>query len=230
MSGTAKVRLGRHWSDPSGGSALPIGRILTAGADTLSLCSEERMKLLLPTLPYPQWLAVFPDVAASRGVLIPVQAAVVEIFLLPVKSQRWEQVTLQHKTPCSSQHRASSAPSSTDSWHSRQLLLNPQKEPLHVKQKPAGKPCPPCLPHHPRRNWPQDPLHHGQVLSVVMCLRERNVKGRHERFHSFYLPALSILLFRTPCWATPRLSLQDCSDGGNPNRPRGSWDTISILS
>lgn len=40
-------------------------------------------------------------------------------------------------------------------------------------------PCSPCLPDHPRRNWPQDPLHHSQVLAVVMCLRERNIKERH---------------------------------------------------
>lgn len=36
-------------------------------------------------LPYPQWFAVLTDIAASRGVLVPVQATMVEIFLLPAR-------------------------------------------------------------------------------------------------------------------------------------------------
>lgn len=148
--------------------------------------------MLLPTPPYPQWLAVFPNIAASRGVLVPVQAAMVEIFLFPVgvrsgnrlhsstkrlaaraRRQPWQCTLLRTLQ----QHRQLAQQAASKSI--------PQREPLHEKQERAAKPavpswpCSPRLPDHPRRNWPQNPLHHGQVLPVVMRLRERNIKGRH---------------------------------------------------
>ena len=87
MSGTAKAPSGMHWSDPFGGPTLPTERIFTTGPGTTRLCNEKRIKRpgAAPTPPYPQRLAVFPNVAAGRGVLVPVQAAVVEIFLFPVR-------------------------------------------------------------------------------------------------------------------------------------------------
>lgn len=120
--------------------------------------------MFLPVLPYPQRLAVFPDIAASRSVLIPVQAAVVEILLFPVRARG-----------------GNTSRSSTK----RLTATIPRGKLLRVKQERAAKPAvlsrprSPRLADHPRRNWPQDPLHHGQVLPVVVRLRERNVKGRH---------------------------------------------------
>lgn len=59
--------------------------------------------MLLPTLPYPQRLAVFPHIAASRGVLIPVQAAMVEIFLFPVRVR--DENKLHPSTKCFAMHQ-----------------------------------------------------------------------------------------------------------------------------
>lgn len=165
--------------------------------------------------PYPQRLAVLPDVAASRSVLIPVQAPVVEIFLFPAGARG-----------------GNASRSSTKGL----IAMTPRGKPLRVKQERAGEPTvlsrprSPRLADHPRRNWPQDPLHHGQVLPVVVRLRERNVKGRHGTDCS--CSTSSPFYLRTPRWATPRSSLQDCGAGGKPISPRGSWlcwGTASIL-
>lgn len=95
----------------------------------------------------------------------------VEIFLFPV---RIKQVTPEHNTPCSS----SKVPAPVGhSW------LAPKWDfPQGEAARGAGglaqlQVCSPCLADHSRRNWPQNPLHHGQVLPVVMGLGGRNVKG-----------------------------------------------------
>ena len=63
--------------------------------------------MLPPTPPYPQRLAVVPNVTASRGVLIPVQTAMVEILLLPVRRRGGNelQVPPEHPTLAEQQHR-----------------------------------------------------------------------------------------------------------------------------
>lgn len=93
-------------------------------------------------------------------------------------------------------------------------------------------PCSPCLPDHPRRNWPQDPLHHSQVLAVVMCLREKRKGKACNRFQLFNLHPWVF-----PCsepLAGQHLGHLYKTAGmeGTPVSPRGSWlywATASIL-
>lgn len=107
----------------------------------------------------------------------------VEIFLFPVRVIGGSRLHLSTTQPAAA---GSCQPQwDTAGWLSRQFQSGlPPGEPLPMKQEgwqtcSARWPCSPCLPDHPRRNWPQDPLHHGQVLPVVMCLGERNVRRRH---------------------------------------------------
>lgn len=102
----------------------------------------------------------------------------VEIFLFPVRATGGSRLHL------STTHPAAAAARCQPQWDTADWLSRQFQSGNHCPQSRGGLAnlqCPrsPCLPDHPRRNWPQDPLHHGQVLPVVVCLRERNVKGRH---------------------------------------------------
>lgn len=144
----------------------------------------------------------------------------VEIFLFPVRVTGGSRLHLSTTHPAArcQPYWDTSGLQAVSSWDS-------------PKENQTCWSCSPCLPHHPRRNWPQDSLHHSQVLPVVMCLGERSVKGKAwNRFQQFcpgYSPT------QTPSWQTPRVFPHNCSDGGTPIRPGASglcWEAASILS